>query len=109
HSYGGKYAWQAWAYDAKDLVAVKNGKKNPWDLKPYATWNFGFPIPNGEKYMGGVAFDPSSGRLYFSELRQDTTDRYAYAPLIQVFQLSIHRPSHRSSSQVPSPRPRPQR
>jgi hypothetical protein len=88
HSVGGNYVFQVWAYDANDFVAVKNGQKNPWDLKPYSTWNFSFPQPDGQKYVGGVAFDPATGRIYVSELGVDTVDPYSSRPLIQVFQVS---------------------
>ena len=89
HSTGGNYVWQVWAYDANDFVAVKNGQKNPWDVVPYATWNFDFPVPDGAKYEGGVAFDPATGRLYFSEVNVDNSrSQYDDDPLIQVFQIS---------------------
>ena len=93
HSVGGNYAYQVWAYDASDFAAVKGGRVNPWDLKPYATWNFDFPEPGGSKVLGGVAFDPASGRLYVSQVGADTSTRYANNPLIQVFQVTTNAPS----------------
>jgi hypothetical protein len=87
HSVGGQYGWQVWAYDALDFLAVKNGQKNPWDVKPYATWSFSMPEPDGAKLPGGVAFDPATGRLYVSELRADV-EGYDVNPLIQVFQVT---------------------
>ena len=42
HAPNGNYAYQAWAYDANDFVAVMNGQKKPWDLTPYATWRLQF-------------------------------------------------------------------
>jgi hypothetical protein len=89
HSYGGGYTFQVWAYDALDFLAVKNGQENPWDLKPYSTWQFQFPQADGAKFMGGVAFDPSTGRIYFSELGVDRVDPFSSRPLIQVFQLQM--------------------
>ena len=90
HSVGGNYTWQVWAYDANDFAAVKNGQKNPWDVVPYATWNFTLPTTDGAKNIGGVAFDPSSGRLYVSELNVDNSrSQYDSDPLIQVFQISL--------------------
>ena len=33
------------AYDANDLLAVKNGTKKPWDVQPYAKWQLpGLPL-----------------------------------------------------------------
>jgi hypothetical protein len=92
HSIGGNYVLQVWAYDANDFVAVKDGQKNPWDITPYATWNFDFPLPDGPKYMGGVAFDPATGRLYVSEVNEDTSVPFTYTPLIQVFQVTPYAP-----------------
>ncbi|WP_435011877.1 Ig-like domain-containing protein (plasmid) [Tundrisphaera lichenicola] len=89
HSVGGNYTFQVWAYDALDFAAVKNGQKNPWDLKPYTTWQLNFPQPDGQKVLGGVAFDASTGRFYLSEMKADTSDLYANTPLIQVLQLKM--------------------
>jgi hypothetical protein len=106
HSVGGNYAFQVWAYDALDFVAVKNGQKAPWDVKPYTTWNFSFPQPDGEKLVGGVAFDPATGRLYLSELKADTTTEFGRTPLIQVFQLTMNRPGAETKKGAAAP-PRP--
>ena len=36
HAY--PYRHQVWAYDANDLLSVKNGQKQPYDITPYAIW-----------------------------------------------------------------------
>jgi hypothetical protein len=89
HSVGGNYTFQVWAYDANDLLAVKNGQKNPWDITPYSTWNFSFPEPDGSKIVGGVAYDPTRGRIYLSEINADTSNQFSVAALIQVFQITL--------------------
>jgi hypothetical protein len=38
HAY--PYTEFVWAYDATDLLAAKNGAKNPWEVLPYAGWAF---------------------------------------------------------------------
>ena len=43
HSVNGDYAYQAWAYNANDFLAVEDGQMQPWQLQPYATWNLDFP------------------------------------------------------------------
>jgi hypothetical protein len=96
HSGNGDYTYQAWAYDANDLLAVKNGQMQPWQLQPYATWNFDFPQYEGGKYIGGVAFDPATSRLYITQLGADTQAAYTYLPVVQVYQLTL------SSSGSPS-------
>jgi hypothetical protein len=55
----------------------------PWAIRPYAVWNFNLPLPDGGKHIGGIAFDPATGRLYVSQQHTgpDTT------PVIHVFQL----------------------
>src|SRR5262249_31964023 len=91
HSLNGDYAYQVWAYDVNDFIAVKNGLKQPWDIKPYDVWNINFPQFDGAKHIGGVAFDPATGRLYVAQEGGDKTG-FGYGPLIQVFQLSLNPP-----------------
>ncbi len=56
HAY--PYANFVWAYDVNDLVAAKNGQKNPWDVLPYTGWIMG-------QAGGGVAWDPATRTAYF--------------------------------------------
>jgi hypothetical protein len=90
HSLNGDYAYQVWAYDANDFLAVKGGQMQPWQVQPYAVWNLDFPQNDGAKYIGGVAFDPSTNRLYVTQLGGDTQVAYTYLPVVQVFQLSLN-------------------
>jgi PKD repeat protein len=90
HSLNGQYALQVWAYNAADLVAVKQGKLQPWQVQPYDVWNFTVPIPSTQ--VGGVAFDAASGRLYVSVLNADTEAPYSSLPLIEVFQVTLTPP-----------------
>jgi len=90
HSLNGAYAYQVWAYDANDFLAVKNGQMQPWDIVPYTVWNFDFPQFNGEKRLGGVVFDSSSRRLYVVENGGDTQASSSYLPLIQVYQVTLN-------------------
>ena len=66
HSY--PYKAQAMAYDALDMLAVKQGTKQPWDLRPYAVWNFGggTPLDQPGVTIVGAAYDQSARRLYVS-------------------------------------------
>jgi hypothetical protein len=88
HSRGGKYEYQVWAYDVLDLVAVKEQKKQPWEVKPYAVWHLRFPIDEPAKVIGGVAFDPQTARLYVSQLRGEHRE-FINLPLIHVFKVSV--------------------
>jgi len=80
-----------WAYDANDLVAVKNGTKKPWDLRPYATWTFTLPfqsrivngLETGDFTIIGAAYDPATHRVFLSSAFADGA-----SPIIHVLQLS---------------------
>lgn len=75
HAY--PYTDFVWAYDANDLVAVKSGQKNPWDVLPYSGW----PLP---KTGGGVSWDPANRLAYMVDFcaGQNCT------PVIHVFEVS---------------------
>ena len=92
HSVNGDYAYQVWAYNADDFLAVENGQMQPWQLQPYATWNLDFPQVSPETMLGGVTFDPSTDRLYVVEDGADTQVRYTYLPVVQVYQLTLSPP-----------------
>lgn len=67
----GEHAWpyryQVWAYDALDLAKVNGGTMAPYVPRPYAVWRFELPLENqnDRHSVGGVAYDPRSGRLFF--------------------------------------------
>jgi len=89
---GPPYVTRVWAFDANDLVAVKNGTKAMWDVRPYAQWDVTMPFattatatdPVNAKHVGGTAYDPATKRLYLSMTEQD-----APRPLIQVFKVNV--------------------
>jgi hypothetical protein len=62
HAY--PYEPHVWAYNAADLAAVRAGTRQPWDVKPYATWRLN--ALRGAN-IGGVAVDPVTGRIYVAE------------------------------------------
>ncbi len=76
HSY--PYRSQVWAYDANDLVAVRNGLKLSHQVLPYAVWQLDGSFVD----IQGVAYDPATRRLYISQVYADNT-----RPLIRVYQL----------------------
>jgi hypothetical protein len=86
-AYKGEHAYPyhgwVWAYDANDLAAVSNRRRQPWDVVPYATWQLqelGDVSPNFG--VGGAAYDPASRRVYVSKKFGDG-DR----PLIHVYEI----------------------
>ena len=74
------YVHQIWAYDANDLVAVKNGKREPW-LQPYATYELNAVNASGGATIAGATFDPATGRLFL-------TEQYGQSPRVHVFHIA---------------------
>jgi hypothetical protein len=89
HAY--PYRDTVWAYDAADFVAVKNGKKKPWQVDPYAVWPFELPITYNDAYrqpiigawrLSGVAYDAKTQRIFVAQYRADGD-----FPLITILRL----------------------
>jgi hypothetical protein len=82
HAY--PYAAYIWAYNANDLAAVRAGTKQPYEVTPYATWQLtDFGNVGYDFATGGAAFDPATGKVYFSQTGADG-DR----PLIRVYKVT---------------------
>ena len=78
HSY--PYEAHVWAYDANDLLAVKNGQKQSWEVRPYAVWT----LSSNWHDVQGVGYDPATQRLYVSAACQIGD----CLPVILVYQLN---------------------
>jgi hypothetical protein len=78
HAY--PYVPEVWAYDASSLVAVRRGRRRPWQVRPYATWRLRLPF--GSPQIGGAAYDPGRGLIFISQQYGDDTQ-----PLIHVFRI----------------------
>lgn len=80
------YIYRIWAYDANDLAKVAAGVETQYAVRPYAVWPLTLPFadPNSQHQLGGVAYDPKTGRIYVS---QSCVDK-GCAPLIDVLQLT---------------------
>ena len=87
-SLNGQYSFQVWAYNAAAFAAVQQGKLQPDQVMPYDVWNFTLPI-SGAYQVGGVTFDPSSGRVYVALEQADQQAAYSSLPLIEVFQVNV--------------------
>lgn len=112
------YRNMVWAYDANDLLAVKLGQKNPWDIVPYATWTVTLPTEPtaGVENLGGVSFDPATGRVYLTEMGFDPGGSGVCPapcaapmsePVVHVFTVTLPasiggQPSTQSSKETPS-------
>jgi hypothetical protein len=86
HAY--PYSYYVWAYDVNDFVAVKNGQKNPWDIRPYLTSTLTLPFTSNEAFneLNGAAYDPATQRLYIAQ--KCAPDVYCL-PVIHVFKVNI--------------------
>jgi len=81
HAY--PYVYYVWAFDALHLADVRNGRKQPWEVRPYATWQLGLPAGiTNPIHLGGATFDPATGRLFLSQMFGN-----GLLPLIHVFTL----------------------
>jgi hypothetical protein len=94
------YRFQVWAYDANDLVRVKNGQLAPHQVRPYAVWPLDYPFPHISRSIGGVAYDPATQRLYVSAWAADGTD--GYKPLMHVFRINAGTPPPPSDTVAPN-------
>jgi hypothetical protein len=86
HAY--PYVPEVWAYDARSLLAVRRGRREPWQVKPYATWKLRLPF--GSDRIAGAAYDPVAGLIYVSQQYGNGPE-----PVIHVFKVS--RPRGRDS------------
>ncbi|MCB8976202.1 MAG: hypothetical protein H6657_02105 [Ardenticatenaceae bacterium] len=78
-----EYKHAIWAYDANDLLRVKNGELDPWEVMPYATWEFS-DLTDGNcasTNFGGAVFDPEAGILY-------VTEAFGESPAVHAFQIN---------------------
>ena len=97
HAY--PYVAYIWAYNANDLAAVRAGTKQPYEVTPYATWQLGeFTGMGADFSTGGAAFDPATGRVYFSQIGADGA-----LPLIRVYKVAGSTSGTSSPAPIPDP------
>jgi hypothetical protein len=80
HAY--PYVHQVWAYDALDLLAVKDALIQPWEVQPYQIWRLNEMDASGGATIRGAAFDPQSGKVYI-------TEGYGEEPLVHVYGIGV--------------------
>ncbi len=98
---GGPCAYEAednynyyWLWDVNDLLDVKNGILNPYDVRPYAYGNVNLPFQYDEYYdtpeyhpVVGGAFDAESGLLYLTIYDGGATGQYSRNPVIAAYMI----------------------
>lgn len=104
-----------WLWDVNDLVAVRNGTLESYEVRPYEYGIFSTPFENGTAQIGGGSFDPASGLLYLSIQKADLEQgTYENPPVIVAYQVSLQPASvspgatvvengYRMSAPVPNP------
>lgn len=85
HAY--PYESFVWAYDVLDLIAVKQGTKQMYQVQPYATWPIALPFSAevggvGEHLITGVAYDAATRRIFLAAGYADGPQ-----PLMHVLQV----------------------
>lgn len=82
HAY--PYRGQVWAYDVEELLAVRSGAKQPWEIVPYATFELSLPFETGSRVIQGVAYDAARQRIFIA-LRNADGD----LPLVHVLSVQL--------------------
>lgn len=90
HTY--PYVYRIWAYDANDLVAVKQGRKQAWEPRPYGVWDLNLPMTAAWHKMPSAAHDPASGRLFIVQ-SFGATDAAAGYPVVHVYSAGAQKPA----------------
>ena len=83
--HGYPYTYKVLAYNVADLIAAKNGSRNPWDTAPYAIWDLSLPFNSPGHWLGGAAYDPATQRIF---LMQREVDNGGIMPVVAVFQVT---------------------
>jgi hypothetical protein len=77
------YKRWVWAYDVNELLAVKAGRKKPWEVVPYGYWELLSPFRTGD-HIQGVGYDSAAQLLYVS-LREEEKEAQ---PIIAVYSIN---------------------
>lgn len=87
HAY--PYVYLVLAYDALDLLSVKAGEREMWEVVPYGVWELLLPFDNDNPSILGAAYDPSTQTIYLSQGGGDRPGCCGYLPVIHVFHVDV--------------------
>jgi hypothetical protein len=77
-----------WLWDVNDLVRVKAGEIDPYEVRPYEYGVFRTPFQDSSHELGGGAFDPLRGRIYLTAQRADRKQgTYANPPVVMAYEF----------------------
>ncbi len=74
-----------WLWDVNDLLKVKSGELNSYDVRPYDYGKFDVPINVGASFVNGGSFDAASNTLYMSIPNADKLARYSSLPVFVAY------------------------
>ncbi len=75
-----------WAWDLNDLIKVKNGQMQPYDVRPYAYGKI--TLPMGYRPIIGGTFDPASGLAYLS-LDNGEWNEFGGLPAVVAYKVPV--------------------
>jgi len=78
--HGYPYRHYVWAYDANELVDVKNGLQEPWEVEPYLGWALREMEDAGCAGIRSAAYDPETRRVYI-------TQAFGEQPRVDVYHI----------------------
>ncbi len=90
HGYhGDPYEPQVMFYDPADLAAVTSGELQPFQVRPYLTWNPAeHLVPTCDWLLSSISHDEQSNRIYVVQVGADTSQSvYEPLPVIHVFEV----------------------
>lgn len=89
-NHGYPYSGKIWAYDLAEMAQVRTGSKTFNDIKPYAVMPFKLPGAGtfGALTPSGVAYDPSTKRLYMTTTVNDPYQGGYGQVLVHVYEVS---------------------
>ncbi len=84
-----------WLWDINDLLAVKNGSLQPYEVRPYDYGVFNAPFqeninsgtPRHNPIIGG-SYDPAAGLLYLTIGGGESTSRFGFKPLVIAYKIN---------------------
>ncbi len=74
-----------WLFDVEDLVRVRQGRMQPYQVRPYEYGVFRSPFSSSSIQIGGGSFDPKTGRIFLTALKADRQQgQYENPPIVMV-------------------------
>ena len=84
-----------WLWDVNDMLAVKNGEKFPYEVRPYKYGEFNIPFQTDVRNnnatqmhaISGATFDYEKGLLYITIGGADSRGAYSANPVIVAYKI----------------------